>query len=632
MKPTPWTLLLAVLLALGCSERVVVGEGSDPHGGDDDTSQPDDDDVADDDQADDDDDDVVDTGDCGDEEWPELQVDVVEGCWVDPGQELWDLQITWEFQGDTNCGPVHVGRMMDANGDGAVDSTDPMQILSHQSMYTQAELISHEGVGITSFLADARTISASIGDVDPNTPGMEIVAAFDPTWDDDYDKLAMWDGTGATQLWMVDIALMSERRPWLTDLEGDGQVEVLSGSRVYDGLTGTTLAYLDGMPGQDTGAPIAADLDLDGTQEIIATSEYDAQLMGIFAPDGSLLHSCYTDSNHWSYLIYAVGDFDGDPEGEIVAAGHRFIGLYDSDCNEIATADHGAQQPSVLAVGELDGDPDPEIVIGDQPNGIFVLEHDLSLAWRWEHATPNISHYPFALADLDGDGLHEIYIRTYPDLVVLDGTGAEILTLTPNTCTCSSWIGAPAILDIDADGLAEIVMPAWPTVAVVENDFSGWSLEGSDEPWTWVEKFPGSRSPTGQVPDPSTRPWQSPSTNVWQALPVGSKPDVPRPDLLIGDIDVCISEDATHALVTAYVVNQGEFAVEDPVVCHALDPIDGAFLDDATLAPILPSGMAHPIQFAVAVDALEDGLDVVVDVLDDVLECDEGNNHGAWQP
>jgi len=624
---------VTVGMTLGCIDYGIDGAEDDTPA-DDDTTEQGDDDVVDDDVDDDhsDDDSAEPSDGCADEVWPDLEVEVSEDCCEDPGEALWDMQVMLSFEGETNCGPVHVGHMLDANGDGLVNTYDPMQVWSHRSMNVRAELITHDGVLSAYILDDARTISASIGDVDPSLPGMEFVAGFDPEWTSDYNKLAMWDAAGNGPLWMIDIPEASHSRPWLTDLEGDGTVEVLSGAYVVDGITGTVLATLDGMPPDDTGPPVAADLDLDGTQEIIATSEYDNQVTGLFAPDGSLLHTCWTAAVNWSHTAYAIGNFDDDPEGEFLAAGNHMIQVFDTDCTVMYSAAFHLYQPSVLGIGELDGDPYPEVVMSSSGDGLIALDHDLTEKWNWQHGGVNENHSPFALADLDADGLHEILIRPSPELVVLDGAGAEVLTFTAPDCNCSSWIGAPSVVDIDADGLAEIVMPAWPTMAIVENDFGGWPLDGSDEPWTWVEKFPGSRTPDGQVPTPTTRPWQDPHTNVWQALPVGSSAVVPHPDLVLGDIDVCTEEDSNRALVTAYLANQGPLTIYEDVANFAYRPTDGTFLDDSVLQPPLLSGQSRPIQFSIHVDDLADGLEIRADVLEDISECEEGNNSATWSP
>jgi len=620
---------VSVGMTLGCVDYGI-DEGDDDTPTEDDTTEQADDDVVDDDHADDDS--AATSDGCSDELWPDLEVEVSEDCCVDPGEALWDAQVTLSYEGDLNSGPLNVGHMLDADGDGVIGGYEPMQVWSLDSPYGFAELITHDGAQASTIVCDGDQVWGSIGDVDASLPGMELVIAFDPDWDSEHDKLAMWGASGNGPLWMVDIPADSASRPWLTDLEGDGTVEVLSGAFVFDGVTGVALATLDGMPQHDTAPPVAADLDLDGTQEIIATSQSDSQVTGVFAPDGSLLHTCWTGATDWSYTIYAIGNFDDDPEGEFLAAASHMIKVFDADCTEMYSTTLQLCQPSVLGIAELDGDPYPEVVIGDQPSGIYVLNHDLSSLWSWQHSDPTISHYPFALADLDGDGLHEILVRTYPELVVLDAMGSEVATVPPTECYNASWIGAPSVVDIDADGLAEIVVPAWPTMAIIENDFGGWPLEGSDEPWTWLEKFPGSRTPDGQVPTPATRPWQDPHTNVWQALPVGSSSAIPYADLVLGDIDVCTEEDSNQALVTAYLANQGPLTIYEDVACFAYHPTDGTFLDDSVLQPPLLPGQSRPIQFSIHVDDLADGLEIRVDVLDDVAECDEANNTATWSP
>jgi len=614
---------MSLVLALGCTDHGDV-EGDDDVAGDDDTAGGGDDDLADDDSA------GVPQA-CEDEVWPDLEVVADEDCCGNPGDALMDMEVTVSFDGETYCGPLHVGHMLDADADGSIDASDSMQAWSLSSNIG-AELITHDGQLSNTILTDTRGITGSIGDIDPSSEGMELVVAYDPDWDDEYDKLVLYEGDGDGPVWMVDIPGGSPLRPWLTDLEGDGSVEILEGPYIHDGTTGALLATLDASSPDGAAAPLAADLDLDGVQEILATSAVNYQPAALFAPDGSRLHECWVDEVNWSYFVAAIGNLDDDPAGEIVLAGRDMVRIFDSDCTELTSASFDLFQPSVLGIGELDGDEQPEIVLSSSGDGILTLDHDLTFRWSWEKVGQLEHHHPFALADLDADGLHEILIRTYPEFIVLDGAGTQVFSITPTDSHCGSWIGAPSVVDIDADGLAEIVMPAWPTMAIVENDFGGWPLDGSDEPWTWVEKFPGSRTPDGQVPTPTTRPWQDPHTNVWQALPVGSSAVVPHPDLVLGDIDVCTEEDSNRALVTAYLANQGPLTIYEDVANFAYRPTDGTFLDDSVLQPPLLSGQSRPIQFSIHVDDLADGLEIRADVLEDISECEEGNNSATWSP
>lgn len=621
----------ALLVSPGCQDYELEGDDDTTPMGDDDTTPPDDDDSTppdDDDTTPPDDDDTTGDSPCDDPEWPDLSVPIDDSCTLDPGQATWDIHLAWSYSGPTNCYAQHIGRMIDANGDGVVDSADPMQMWSDGSMYTGAELVTHDGTQLHHVLVDARVVLSTIGDVDPTYPGMEYLATY-TLQGDDFEYLAMYSGD--TEIWFTWLQDDQAVQPWLTDLEGDGSREILVGALIVDAHTGTLLGELEGMPTTNTELAIAADLDLDGAREIIAATAYSYQDVGLFAADGSLIDVCWHSPLHWSYTAYAVGNLDGDPEGEFVAAGRHGIALCDSDGSLLQFADHGMHEPLQAGLAELDGDAEVEIVLADD-TGVSTFHHDLTLLWRWESTVPDIGHYPFVVADMDGDGIHEILVRVYTELVILGGDGSVVTEVPAYDCNCASDYGAPSVVDVDADGLAEIVVPAWPTFAVLENDYGGWAVESSDEPWPFLDKFPGDRTPEGAVPAPVQPHWTIPGHNVWQGLPQGTSTLLPQPDLAIESIDVCADEEAGQTWITAYVANQGALQTHASVVVFLRSLPNLVFVDEQVVQPPLMPGIATAVQFVVPSEDVADGFEITADELDAVPECDEADNSAIWMP
>ncbi len=492
MRPTLLPIPLALLVALlGCPTH------------EDDMPGPpelDDDDAGDDDDGDDD---------LGDDD--ELPSD------DDTAEDLLQLELAYAWSDAGTCMQIHAGNMVDVDGDGAVEPDEPRQLWlvsdpGDNDTWGTA-LVGHDGSLYASVLHGLWGAGVTVGELDGGHDGLEMIAV---TNDGDQDLAAAFAADGTT-LWTTTLPEYSAYRPWLTDLEGDGALEVLVGPFVLDAHTGTQLATLEGAA--PVAWSVAADLDLDGTREIVTMTTDGTQEVRLHDAGGALEATCWHGLWNWAVPAFAVGDLDGDPEGEVVMATTNHVVICDHDGTLLGETEILAGQPAMTALVQLDGDDLPEIVVGDAL-GIVALDTDLSELWTYEGQAQgnNLPHHPLTAADLDGDGRHEILTRMMDRLVVLGPDGQERASIT-GSAVCSGWDSAPAVLDIDADGLAEIVVPAWEGFAIVDNPYGGWLVDGADEPWPAVDKHPGDRTAGGGIPAPLDVHWADPRTNVWQGLP-----------------------------------------------------------------------------------------------------------------
>ena len=611
----------------GCSDYGIDIAGDEPQGGDDDPGDddgsPDDDDAPDDDSAD--------LEACDDGALPDIWVDSNEECVLDPADTVWELELSYSVLGADSCDAIHAGTFADTNGDGAIDTADERQIWL-DSAYGGMEGFHPDGQLFATALAEANMTHSTVGEVDPSNPGVELLVSF---WDggDDFDMVALVDESGP--LWIQQVPADTWTKPWLTDLEGDGQPEVLVGPMIQNALDGSILGTLDGVTLDLVGPAYAADLDLDGTREIIAAQGIWAHKTVLFDADGNQLNVCRDApvvGGDWDYHSFAIGNLDGDPEGEFLTAGNGFLTLCDSDGSFLAEADVGTSQPSLIGLAELDGDPLPEIVIGDNW-GLLAVDDDLTLMWVFEGSQDQGGGwYPFTVADLDGDGYHEILVSLAGSLILLNGAGESLAVVQADQYSCQCWVCAPAVVDIDADGLAEIVVPGWRVFAVIENPNGGWYVEGADAPWPSVDKHPGDRAVDGTLPAPTDVHWSDPLTNVWQGLPAGTSPYLPQPDLAVQSVDVCVDPDDGDEHVFVYVGNYGMMDTFDAVSVTLRSPVDDTLLGQAELPPVLPTSTARAVTFVLPAGATADGLTVVVDEGDSVTECCEDNNSHSWSP
>ncbi len=188
-------------------------------------------------------------------------------------------------------------------------------------------------------------------------------------------------------------------------------------------------------------SPAVADLDGDGILEIIVASEH----VYVWHADG-----------------FEMVDGDGDP---------RTGGIFETD-------GIGGYRSSP-AVGEIDGDPGLEIVaaawadVGETEAGVYEVfawnAEDGSLLPGWPTTTRNFCWASPALADLDNDGRAEVVIASADGfLYCWSSDGSEFIDGDANPATNGifadlhgAWVyGSTAVADLDGDGVRDLIQPA----------------------------------------------------------------------------------------------------------------------------------------------------------------------------
>jgi hypothetical protein len=434
--------LLAIFLPLGCIETNLSEKPTDPVFDEGDSGEPPDTDIH------DDTDEPEDTGvvvipdeTCDSHSFPATTLtsrDECEGGSIsDPAYNLekrWeDLTLGWMLSS-----PVMVN-LTDDNGNGRIDDNDVPDVIA--APYTTGIYAMSGADGSRIWSVGSTQIEQStpaVGDVDfDGIPDVFVQGLYGSVLISGADGSTKWTGTAGSNIKTYCGA------PGIADFEGDGSVEIYFGRLILDGETGAHLH--EGTGGQGTAIPgegpisVAADIDLDGELELIGgNTVYDANARTICTASG-------LDG------FPAVGNFDSDPEGEVLVAASGGAYLYDTDCSIIWTyAYSGYGGPPAIA--DVDGDGLPEAIISYQ-SGIAVLDEDGHVEWTYAHTAGSL-YDGVSAYDFDADGDWEVVLNSPDKLILFDGDG-DILDTDANTgtYTCGQ---APTMADIDNDGHAEI--------------------------------------------------------------------------------------------------------------------------------------------------------------------------------
>jgi hypothetical protein len=545
--------------------------------------------------------------------WPDLRV--ASGECAEPPGSGWTL-----VEHDRTALPytfyrAGVGRILDDDGDGDIDQDDRPAIVA----------VGGDTIGLYAVVLDADLSLVSTAEGGVNNTDV-VVGAVDPAHDGDQFLHYTWRATVARVTWHdpdpYAVTTVTERGihpPLLTDLEGDGSAELILGPEIRDAATGTLLRTLE----TDFAAMSfrVADLDRDGEEEIIGlqADTLGWYTPGIWSADGTWRGPLPVTSDGQQWPGFAVGDLDGDPQGEIVFAWRDELAILDTDGSLLASTPAAIDEyPYLVSVAQLDADPDREIVVLTD-RGVAAWDRDLTPMWEYVASTPN-RFKPFVVADLDGGGAHEVVLHDGDTLRVLDGSGAELASVA--TLEAIDPFAAPMIVDLDGDGLSEIVISGEGGAAVISLVSGGFPVPDARENWghSWGT-FPGSRAPDGTVPGTTADPfWSSPNTNVFQGTALGSSDA--GPDLAVESAEICDIVCSGTSTMAAYVGNRGGASVEDDVTVQLWS--DAALLGEATLAGPLEPGVSRPVTFEVETTKLDGALRVSVAGGASLVECDDG--------
>lgn len=169
----------------------------------------------------------------------------------------------------------------------------------------------------------------------------------------------------------------------------------------------------------DHAGPTFADLDGDGTVEIIMTygvptAQGEMGGIAVFnSSNGSLLWEFNAGAVETSSLYKppVIADLDQDGSMEIIfhSSVVDHLGVLEFTLPSALPAAPATPSHLEVAVANLDADPEPELIARDSAFH-YVFEHDGTL--KWQQPAANTSQSPLTVADFDADGELEFAYHT----------------------------------------------------------------------------------------------------------------------------------------------------------------------------------------------------------------------------
>lgn len=466
----------------------------------------------------------------------------------------------------------------------------------------------------------------------------------------DDDGTTLWESVAADGSTPYTMSSFANGAPTIADLDRDGSPEIILGAVVLD-ATGRLLWERDLGGGEGTNATYSggiaavADLDLDGEPEIVTGRRaYEA--------DGSPL---WTSTAADGYP--AIAQFDSDPQPEVVLVGSGNIYILDGltgaiEWGPIAQPGGGIGGPPTVA--DFDGDGMPEIgVAGASSYSVYDPTGPSDVLWSMPTLDMSSNATGSSVFDFEGDGAAEViygdecYMRVYRG-----SDGTVLLELDSVSATIHEY---PLVADVDADGNSEIVIvandrtagprdrciaayPSWDGARrglfVYGDTLDQWV--GTRRIWNQHAYHVTNVSAAGVVPMTEVDNWSSGLNNYRQNTQ--GEGAFNAPDLAVLALEAVLDGCPASVTLRARVTNEGSLGVPAgvPVSFYSGTPaMRGALLGTASTIIALLPGASTVVELA---DVPLEGMapySFVAFVDDDgagvglVPECDEDDNAGT---
>lgn len=288
-------------------------------------------------------------------------------------------------------------------------------------------------------------VAASVAAGDIDNDGLPEIIAIDET----ADHLLAFENDGTFKWESDQIETVNWGAPSIADIDQDGTPEIVIGRQALNNDGTLRWTGTGGIGAVVVSSPISvvADVDADGSPNVVAGNT-------VYAADGTIAY----ENTMLPDGLNAVANFDADPQAEIVLVSGGSVYVLEHDCTikwgPLTLADTGGGPPTVA---DYDGDGLPEIGIA-AASSYSVFEDDGTLKWSAPIQDGSSYVTGSSVFDFEGDGTAEVVYRDELYLRIYRGTDGAVLYQTPmSSCTWHEYV---LVADVDADGNAEIVAVA----------------------------------------------------------------------------------------------------------------------------------------------------------------------------
>lgn len=493
--------------------------------------------------------------------------------------EPWNVELMWTADSEVECQhPV----VADIDGDGNVEVLCPgtfsnvVSVIDGRTGETKARW---EGFQSETHLA--------IADVDAD--GALEVVGIDP----DFVPVAV-SGTGAVR-WRGAIPLAQGSYSYsveVRDLDGDGQVEVLSHKGAVRGVDGSLWGTFDRRnEWQRTEFQVAAeDFDGDGTVDL-AYDWYGWDVARGRTWDRS------PDSVDRGFAIPMPVQADTDENAEILWVTMDHFVLAEDDGTALVQYSFlptDRTYASTPCAGDLDGDGQMDVFTtgldrfhARSLDGATLWASDMSdITGGWGGCTT---------FDFDLDGAREVVAVDSQAVYILDGSTGATLYYGTDGFDTSTLNDIPLVVDLDGDGSVEILVPSPSNQYGTQ--LHAWRNVNRDWPpgtqmWPSTTWSGTSLLPDGRVPRTPQRPWLT--TQVWRG-----QPELPifgsdlRPEVRDTCVASCADDGEVRVAVQLQNLGPDEVEAGAPLAVYGLDDAGArVLLAVFTLADWLDDGRA----------------------------------------
>jgi hypothetical protein len=287
-------------------------------------------------------------------------------------------------------------------------------------------------------------------------------------------QIAIYGYDGALEdLWDLDYQASDGgiyRAPVLADLDNDSTLEVIycgwyvDGSRLVvlddQGVTQPGFpVMLEDIQMSEANMPAVGNFDEDPDLEIVVISHENNMLPKLsniraFNADGSLLWSQTID-----VIVYtspSAGDVNNDGFDEVIFTSTKGIHILDRFGSYMQDIELGADATSSnVALVDLDDDEYLEVIFGYHLSYYAMNDSGDVL---WSNNTGYAAHYPPIAEDITGDGIPDIVVTSDYEVFGWDAQG-DSLPNFPKAIEVNAY-GACSVADIDNDNDIELIASA----------------------------------------------------------------------------------------------------------------------------------------------------------------------------